>query len=92
MNRNQFLLIKKDIFVIIIALKMKNYLKYLSIIILVVFANLCYGPPPPPPKGGPPCWPPPCIPINNGIHFLILGGFLLIVYKLIVLRRKNANV
>ncbi|MBC7411083.1 MAG: hypothetical protein H7331_01345 [Bacteroidia bacterium] len=68
---------------------MKTKLKILSALILVAFTNLCYGPPPPPPKGGPPCWPPPCIPINNGIQFLIIGGFLLIIYKLVDLKRAN---
>lgn len=70
---------------------MKYFYKIISITALVVFTNLCYGPPPPPPKGGPPCWPPPCIPINNGVQYLVIGGALLILYKLVELKRTNAK-
>lgn len=43
---------------------------------LDLFAQGSPPPPPPPPPGGtgPPCWPPPCIPIDNGIELLVLGG------------------
>ena len=38
------------------------------------------GPPgggPPGGGGGPGCWPPPCIPIDNGIEWLLIAGVLL---------------
>lgn len=36
------------------------------------------SPPPPPPGGGlPPCWPPPCIPLDQGTEFVVLGGILM---------------
>jgi hypothetical protein len=37
------------------------------------------GPPPPPGPpsgGGPPCWPPPCIPVDGGLLFAIIGAGL----------------
>ena len=37
------------------------------------------GPPIGPPgngNGGPKCWPPPCIPIDNGIQYLMIAGLL----------------
>ena len=38
------------------------------------------GPPKGPPGNGngkgPGCWPPPCIPIDNGIEYLILAGVI----------------
>lgn len=39
----------------------------------------CDGPNPPP-QCNEPCWPPPCIPINNGIWVLAVGG-LWLAYK-----------
>ncbi len=51
------------------------------------------GPPPGPPPGGgggkPSCWPPPCVPITNGVQYLILGGLLLAVYKVIQIQKNK---
>lgn len=48
------------------------------------------GGPPGPPGGppGPPCWAPPCIPIDGGVVFLIAGGCIFGIVKLI---RKDEN-
>jgi len=54
---------------------MKTYLKSI-LIALFLFAygvtNAAPSKPPPPPGGGAAgCWPPPCLPIDNGVVFLI---------------------
>lgn len=46
------------------------------------------------PAGGgePDCWPPPCIPIDNEIIVLLIGGFLFGLFKLYQFSRvKNAQ-
>ena len=64
----------------ICTLMIRNYVKILLTLslIMVVFVALgqpAGGAPPGGPAGGaPPCWPPPCVPIDGGISFLIAIG------------------
>ncbi len=59
-------------------------MKTIKLIFTAVFficISVCYAAPSPPPSTtggttGPACWPPPCVPIDNGIIFLIVAGVL----------------
>jgi len=68
---------------------MKN-LKTLASFALILFSGIIYSAPPPPPTGGPACWPPPCIPVDNGVIFLIAAGLLFGAKKLYDLRKKSS--
>ena len=48
------------------------------------------APPPGGTTGGPVCWPPPCVPVDNGIIFLIAAGALYAAKKIYDFR-KNAH-
>jgi len=43
----------------------------------------------PPPSGTPQCWPPPCVPVDNGIIFLIIAGGLYGLKKIYDLSKKS---
>ena len=79
---------------------MKN-LKLLIVTVMVFSISVVFSAPAPPPAGGtttggtttvgsPSCWPPPCVPIDNGIVFLIAAGVLYGAKKFYDLR-KNAQ-
>lgn len=51
-------------------------------------AQVAFSAPPPPPSGNPSCWPPPCIPIDNGMIFLIAAGALYGAKKIYDSRKK----
>lgn len=57
---------------------MRKLFRYAAGLAGVLFTSaamaLPISPPPPP---DPPCWPPPCIPIDNGVVFLMIAGALL---------------
>lgn len=70
---------------------MKNFKSFLLAASLVLFTgNGLFSAPPPPPSGGPGCWPPPCIPVDNGLVFLMIAGAALVAKKLYDLRKKNS--
>ena len=54
---------------------MKAYSKKFLTVLFLLTASASFAPPsqPPPPVGGggASCWPPPCVPIDNGVVFLI---------------------
>ena len=52
---------------------MKIHMKGIFATLFIFATSYCFAPPPPPPGSGsgPACWPPPCVPIDNGIFFLI---------------------
>jgi hypothetical protein len=65
--------------------------RILAIIGVFALSGLNAGvPPPPPPAGGPGCWPPPCIPIDNGVIFLMVAGTLYAVKKLYDFKKQKA--
>jgi hypothetical protein len=64
-------------------------MKSIFFILLVCVCNIVYAAPPPPPSGSPACWPPPCVPIDNGIIFLIIAGTLLGLKKIYDFRKKQ---
>lgn len=69
---------------------MKN-LKFAILTLFLVGSNMVMlSAPPPPPTGGPACWPPPCIPVDNGIIFLIVAGALLGAKKIADSRKKSS--
>lgn len=68
---------------------MKRILLALSVTFLVLMTSNLYAPPGG--GSGPACWPPPCIPADNGIKWMILGGFLLAIYKIVDIRRKEKS-
>jgi hypothetical protein len=53
---------------------MKKYKIVVIVFSITILAGDIFSAPPPPPSGGPGCWPPPCIPIDNGLVFLVLAG------------------
>ena len=60
--------------------------------ILLFGAVTIFAAPPPPPTGttgGPACWPPPCVPIDNGIIFLVAAGALYGAKKMYDSRKKS---
>ena len=73
---------------------MKN-LKLLIVTVMVFSISTVFSAPAPPPAGtttggaaGPTCWPPPCVPIDNGIVFLIAAGALYGAKKFYDMRKK----
>jgi hypothetical protein len=52
----------------------KISIKVVFTALFIFVASVGFAPPPPPPGSGsgPACWPPPCVPIDNGIIFLIV--------------------
>ncbi|PBQ31546.1 hypothetical protein CNR22_07120 [Sphingobacteriaceae bacterium] len=67
-------------------------LKSLFTVILFFGAQALFAAPAPPPSSstsGPLCWPPPCVPIDNGIIFLIVAGVLFGAKKFYDLRKKE---
>ena len=52
---------------------MKKHIKTIFTAAFVLATSVSFAPPPPPPGNGsgPACWPPPCVPIDNGVIFLI---------------------
>jgi len=67
-------------------------LKFSFTAILFFGANAIFAAPAPPPgstTGGPACWPPPCVPIDNGIIFLIAVGVLYSAKKIYDSRKKT---
>jgi hypothetical protein len=54
---------------------MKTYIKNIFVILFLLGGTAVYSapgrPPPPPGGGGASCWPPPCMPVDNGVIFLI---------------------
>jgi hypothetical protein len=75
---------------------MKNYFYKTALLLAVALVNMHRAiaagpppPPPPPPGGGPPCFPPPCIPINGGIQYLVVIGFIMAIYTAIKIRKQQ---
>jgi hypothetical protein len=71
---------------------MKN-LRFFFTAFVILGANVLLAAPPPPPSGGgatggPVCWPPPCIPVDNGVIFLIIAGALYGAKKIYDLHKK----
>ena len=70
---------------------MKTTKLFLTAIILLV-CQVVISAPAPPPSGGttgsPACWPPPCVPVDNGILFLIAAGAIYGAKKIYDLRKK----
>jgi hypothetical protein len=66
-------------------------LKFVLFIFLVavINTNLFSSVPPPVSGGNPTCWPPPCVPIDNGVIFLIIAGMLYGVKKIYDSRKKS---
>jgi len=65
--------------------------KFLFTALLFFGTNAIFAAPSPPPAsstGGPTCWPPPCVPIDNGLIFLIAAGALFAAKKVYDLRKK----
>ena len=50
---------------------MKKYIISSAILVLMCLPVLVNAQPSPP--SGPPCWPPPCVPVDNGILFMIFA-------------------
>lgn len=67
---------------------------YLVIICLTLSYGISFGtiPPPPPTTSSPTCWPPPCIPIDNGLVFLVLAGIGLVLYKFYSMQKESNRV
>ncbi|MFL5753818.1 MAG: PID-CTERM protein-sorting domain-containing protein [Bacteroidia bacterium] len=71
--------------------------KKVILFILVAFSGIekiaAVGAPPPPPGGGmdPPCWPPPCVPVDNGVIFLILAGVAYAAKKFYDYKKQKRN-
>jgi len=64
-------------------------MKSIFTVLFLFVVNSIFSAPPPPPAGSPACWPPPCIPIDNGVIFLILAGVILGLKKIYDLRKKK---
>jgi hypothetical protein len=64
-------------------------MKSIFTVLFLFVVNSIFSAPPPPPAGSPACWPPPCIPIDNGVIFLILAGVILGLKKIYDLRKKQ---
>jgi len=68
-------------------------LKFFYTAILLFGATVIFSAPAPPPNGGttgsPACWPPPCVPIDNGIIFLMVAGALYAAKKIFDFRKKS---
>ena len=64
----------------ICTLMMRNHIKILLTLSLIMFVFAALGqpaggdPPSGPGGGDPPCWPPPCVPVDGGLSFLIAIG------------------
>lgn len=64
-------------------------MKSIYIILFLFVSNIIFSAPPPPPAGSPGCWPPPCVPIDNGVIFLIIAGILFGFKKIYDFRKKQ---
>lgn len=64
-------------------------MKSIFTILFLFVVNIIFSAPPPPPAGSPGCWPPPCIPVDNGVIFLIIAGVIFGVKKIYDLRKKQ---
>ena len=62
---------------------MKQYSKIVlaSFALILLSSEAALAAPPPPGGGTPPCWPPPCIPVDNGVIFLLIAGLALAALK-----------
>lgn len=65
--------------------------KVLYTAIFVFAAGIIFAAPSPPPTttGSPACWPPPCVPVDNGVIFLIVAGALFGAKKLYDFRKES---
>jgi hypothetical protein len=70
---------------------MKTF-KFLYILGLICLSPAALFSASPPPSGTPLCWPPPCVPIDNGIIFLIIAGGLYGMKKIYDLRKKSETI
>jgi hypothetical protein len=64
-------------------------LKFFGLCLFFSLSNTLFSAPPPPPTGGPGCWPPPCVPVDNGLIFLMVAGLLFGAKKFYDLRRSS---
>lgn len=70
-------------------------MKHLKVILffslLLVNSSLLFSAAPPP-SGTPTCWPPPCVPVDNGVIFLIIAGGLYGAKKIYDFKKKSEPV
>lgn len=71
---------------------MKKYKILAAILFITTFTGSIYSAPPPPPTGGPGCWPPPCVPIDNGLVFLILAGIAFVAKKIYNSYKRSSTI
>jgi hypothetical protein len=60
-------------------------------LVIGINSNIFGSVPPPVASAGPTCWPPPCIPIDNGLIFLIIAGTLYAAKKIYDLRKHSVT-
>lgn len=71
---------------------MKKHKIVVVVFSITILAGDIFSAPPPPPTGGPGCWPPPCVPVDNGLVFLVLAGIAFGAKKIYNSYKKSSTV